>query len=255
MKVRKVVELADVDALAKTAKNELEAIFYNHDGRRMSKWHHYLALYQRYFTPVRNRCARGGRPLRFLEIGVWQCGSLEMWKAFFGKDAIIFGVDINKNCAKRVPPGCEVRIGSQDDPAFLAKTIHEMGGVDVILDDGSHLSPHQIASFRALFPLLAPGGIYACEDLTCSYKASYDGGHLKEGTFIELMKRMIDDMHGWCSDKIELALPECNLARMATGIHLHDGISFIEKRDKGELFKVIVDRKHPPALHESPSDD
>jgi len=39
------------------------------------------------------------------------------------------------------------------------------GGLDVIIDDGSHASHHQQISLGVLFSLLNPGGIYIIEDL------------------------------------------------------------------------------------------
>ena len=48
----------------------------------------------------------------------------------------------------------EVRIGSQADPAFLNSVVAEMGGIDVLIDDGGHMASHQRASFDFLFPRL-----------------------------------------------------------------------------------------------------
>jgi demethylmacrocin O-methyltransferase len=47
--------------------------------------------------------------------------------------------------------------------------VGQMGGLDIVIDDGSHINEHVIASFRTLFPLLAEGGIYAIEDTQTSY--------------------------------------------------------------------------------------
>ncbi len=63
----------------------------------------------------------------------------------------------------------QVRIGSQDDPAFLRSVIDEMGSPDIILDDGSHVSDHQKISFETLWPLLKVGGLYVIEDLHTAY--------------------------------------------------------------------------------------
>ena len=60
------------------------------------KWHHYIPIYDRYFSSFR------GRKVRFLEIGVSKGGSLQMWRAYFGKDAIIFGIDIDDEVMKLV---------------------------------------------------------------------------------------------------------------------------------------------------------
>lgn len=41
----------------------------------------------------------GIRPLRFLEIGVAEGGSLGVWRRFFGSEATVCGVDIDPTCA------------------------------------------------------------------------------------------------------------------------------------------------------------
>src|SRR5215813_13910907 len=96
------------------------------------KWHHYIPIYDRYFSSFR------GRKVRFLEIGVSKGGSLQMWRAYFGKDAIIFGIDIDDECLKYSGHAGQVRIGSQVDQSFLDSVVKEMGGLDIVLDDGSH---------------------------------------------------------------------------------------------------------------------
>ncbi len=42
-------------------------------------------------------------------------------------------------------------------------------GVDIIIDDGSHMNEHMIKSFKILFPLLNQGGYYAIEDMHHAY--------------------------------------------------------------------------------------
>ena len=58
------------------------------------KWHHYIPIYDRYFSRWRNT------NFRFLEIGVWNGGSLEMWRKYFGDEAVIFGIDIDEDCRR-----------------------------------------------------------------------------------------------------------------------------------------------------------
>lgn len=53
-----------------------------------------------------------------------------------------------------------MRIGSQADKDFLGAVVKEMGGIDVVLDDGSHQMLHIIKSLSYLFPHLNDGGIY-----------------------------------------------------------------------------------------------
>lgn len=65
-------------------------------------------------------------PLKLLEIGVSYGGSLRLWRKYFGPDAVIFGIDIDRKCSKFNGQDAQVRIGSQADRVFLEKTVAEM---------------------------------------------------------------------------------------------------------------------------------
>lgn len=187
----------------------------------MDKWLHYLPVYDRFFGPWR------GKPVRMMEIGVGGGGSLDIWRDFFGPGATILGIDINPKCAERVTPPNQVRIGSQADTAFLDTVLAELGPPDIILDDGSHIASHQIASFRHLFPLLPPGGLYLIEDLHTAYWERFEGGYDKADTGIGLIKALIDDQNGWHHDRLANYAPAAQIG----GIHMFDSIAVIEKAD------------------------
>lgn len=194
--------------------SDLFKLFRDHKGRLIHKWVHYLDLYDRHFAKFRG-------PVKMLEIGVFQGGSLELWRKYMGPEATIYGVDIDPSCAQKFDPPNQVRIGSQDDSDFLKSVVGEMGGIDIVLDDGSHIGRHQEASFRTLFPLLSYGGIYAIEDTHSSYwNQHYEGGYRKPGTAIEFVKTLIDDMHHWWHDRDGAEIG---------AIHIYDSIIFIEK--------------------------
>lgn len=190
------------------------------------KWHHYIPIYDRYFARYR------GTPVKFLEIGVSKGGSLQMWRRFFGEEAVIFGVDIMEKCRAFDGVHAQVRIGSQDDPAFLARVVEEMGGVDLVLDDGSHKMSHIEASLRALYPRLSTGGTYMIEDLHAAYWKGFEGGHDAEANFFNTVRKIIDDMHERYHHQ-GLHRPEMEGA--ISGLHVHDSIVVIEK-----------DAVHPP---------
>lgn len=122
--------------------SELLDLFVNNKGAIVHKWHHYIPLYDRYFSSFR------GRKMRFLEIGVSNGGSLQMWRKYFGDDAIIFGIDTDPKCETLNGLAGQVRIGSQTDHGFLESVLKEMGGVDIVLDDGSHHMEHTSAYIR-----------------------------------------------------------------------------------------------------------
>ena len=164
-------------------------IFFANDQGATHKWLHYFKIYDEVFEPY------VGSKIRMLEIGVKGGGSLELWRKFLGASATIFGIDIDPACARHDGRYGFVRIGSQDDATFLSRVVNEMGGIDVVLDDGSHIGRHQRASFNVLFPLLSDGGLYLIEDMHTSYWLDCEGGLKRRGTAIEFLKDKIDQMH------------------------------------------------------------
>jgi hypothetical protein len=175
--------------LADRYPGQVSKLFFGHDGPIVNKWLHYLPVYDRVLGPY------AGSKVRMLEIGVSKGGSLDIWRKFLGPDATIFGIDINPECAKFDGRSGAVRIGSQADHEFLERTVREMCGLDVVLDDGSHIASHQRASFETLFPLLSYGGAYIIEDLQTAYWPWFEGGLKRKGTAIEFLKDKIDAMH------------------------------------------------------------
>ncbi len=188
---------------------DLLDIYAGNEGVKVHKWHHYLPLYDRYFSRYR------GTKVKFLEIGVNNGGSLQMWRRYLGDDAVLCGIDINPDCAQYDGQSGMVRIGSQDDPEFLAKVVEEMGGVDVVLDDGSHRMPHIETSLRVLFPLLTQGGTYMIEDLHTSYYPRFGGGFDAKANFFNTLRHMVDDMHRWYHGNKTSAIPELGRGRIA----------------------------------------
>lgn len=153
------------------------------------KWQHYLPIYEKALTPYRNK------PVRMLEIGVYNGGSLQMWRQYLHANAIIVGVDINPECKRFDNPtaGVHVRIGAQQDPVFLRQVADEFGPFDIILDDGSHMTSHMTDTFKWLFPnALSEGGIYIVEDLHSNYWTNQRDSPM---SFVDYSKHLIDAMH------------------------------------------------------------
>lgn len=218
-----VAACVDQQAVAGPEAGDIERAFFGHKGRIVDKWHHYLPAYDRYFAAF--RAARA--PVRLLEIGVFLGGSIELWRSYFGPSARIFGVDVDPNCAQFDGESGSIRIGSQDDAAFLTRVVGEMGGLDIVIDDGSHRAAHQRASFDVLYPLLADGGLYVVEDLHTSYWDEFEGGYDSPGSFISRIKTLIDDMHHWYHDRGQV---EPAGRDSVAALHIHDSMVVIEKR-------------------------
>lgn len=131
-------------------------------------FHFYAQHYENHFRSFRRK------PIKLLEIGIGGYdhplkggSSLRVWQHFF-PSALIYGLDIHDKSAhdtRRI----KTIVGDQADPGQLEAISNTYGPFDIIIDDGSHLSQHVVLSFRSLFPLLKPNGIYAVEDLQTSY--------------------------------------------------------------------------------------
>jgi hypothetical protein len=199
---------------------DLLRIFAGNKGELVHKWHHYIPLYDRYFARFR------GTAVRFLEIGVSKGGSLRMWRDYFGPDAVLYGIDIDPDCARLDGHAAQVRIGSQDDPAFLAQVVAEMGGVDVVLDDGSHVMAHVRVALTALFPQLAIGGLYMIEDMHTAYWKDFGGAYLWPRNIFRDLQQIIDDMHQPYHGRAA-RMPA--IGPLVSGLHVHDSIIVLEK--------------------------
>jgi tetratricopeptide (TPR) repeat protein len=117
----------------------------------------YLRQYERLMTGFRDR------PITLLEIGIAHGASLRTWEIYFPRASIV-GVDIEPATRRFARKHVTIEIGSQFDADFLAELARKYTP-DIIIDDGSHISEHQIFSFEHLFHCLKPGGLYVVEDI------------------------------------------------------------------------------------------
>lgn len=202
-------------------KGDLLNYFVNNKTFAVHKWHHYIPIYDKYFSRFRNT------KVRFLEIGVKKGGSLKLWRKYFGKKAVIYGIDIDPECLKLNFRREHIRIGDQSDPNFLKKIKKEMKEIDIILDDGSHRQDHIKKSLLTLFPHLNNNGIYVIEDLHSAYLSGYQGGFGKKNNFFNSIRNLIDDMHFQYHLK-KLYFPQ--FKKQCFSIHIYDSIVIIEKR-------------------------
>lgn len=205
------------------ARNYFRDFLSRTDGRTMVKMDHYLDVYHRLLG------AAEGRDVRFLEIGVFKGGSIPMWKGFWGPNAQLTFVDIDEACRRFAEDRVTVEIGDQEDRDFMAGLGERHGPFNVIVDDGGHMMSQQIASFEALWPYLADGGVYIIEDTHTSYWPGFGGGFRAEGSLMEYAKGLIDRMHSWYTDQDDI-FPLDPIARDLSSVHIFDSMVVIEKR-------------------------
>lgn len=209
--------------------NKFEEFFFRSKHRIIHKAWHYFEIYEMFFSKYKNKA------VRMLEIGVNKGGSLQMWKYYFKAGSEIVGIDIDEVCKDYEEERIHICIGSQENEEFLHEVVNEWGPFDIILDDGSHMVNHQIVTFEILFPLLADGGIYMCEDVHTSYWEAYGGGLYKSDTFIEYSKNMVDEInYANIRDKKVTRMPQ--FKGIMKAIHYYDSMVVIEKQKKGMYF-------------------
>jgi len=204
--------------------NDLEKYFRQNDKRIISKWTHYFDVYDRHFSQFRNK------EIVILEIGVYQGGSLQMWRDYFGPKAKIYGIDINPKCKELEEENTRIFIGSQSDRNFLREIKKSIPPFDILIDDGGHTMEQQIVSFEELFDHVKEEGVYLCEDLHTSYWLDFGGGHKRKGTFIEYSKNFIDYLNAYHSEQSSLKVN--SFTQSVGSLHYYDSILVIEKQKR-----------------------
>lgn len=227
-------ENIDQTAAVSAATTAIERLYYAHQRREMFKWAHYLPLYDQALSHF------VGKAPVLLEIGLAQGGSLHLWRDYLGEGCKVVGLDLDPTCKRFEADGFPIYIGDQSDPALLARIADEHGPFDIIVDDGSHISEHQIASFKALFPRLKDGGVYACEDLHTSYWPGWGGGLGRDDTFIAYLKSLLDRIHDKYHQGAEADDPTPEQIAWMT---LADSIAFIHKQAPATPHMVLVGQK------------
>jgi hypothetical protein len=202
--------------------SQFQEFFENNTRNCIHKWIHYFDIYDFWFKKYKNK------PIVILEIGVYQGGSLNMWRDYFGKDAQIYAIDINPLCKQFEAENTKIFIGSQKDREFLKFVKTQIPKIDILIDDGGHTMSQQIVSFEELYDHIQDDGLYLCEDLHTSYWPAYEGGYKNKNSFIEYSKNFIDYINAWHADKKEL--PVNDFTRKTYALHYYDSVLVIEKR-------------------------
>lgn len=215
-----------------TQTSDLELYFRQNKDRVIHKWNHYFDVYERHFSRFR------GQEIVILEIGVFQGGSLQMWKNYFGDKAKIYGIDKNPNCKDLEEENIEIFIGSQSDRTFLRDIKKSIPKVDILIDDGGHTMKQQIVSFQELFDHVKDNGVYLCEDLHTSYWLKWGGGHKRRSTFIEYSKNFIDFLHAYHSHQNSLKVN--TFTKSVDSLHYYDSIIVIEKSPREAPFDEMT---------------
>jgi 23S rRNA U2552 (ribose-2'-O)-methylase RlmE/FtsJ len=178
-----------------------------------------------------------------LEFGVNQGGSLLMWRSYFGRKAMIYGVDIDPRCASLDDRRTKIFIGDQEDREFLQSIAAEIGPIDVVIDDGGHTMGQQIATFEMIYPRLCEDGVFLVEDVHTSYWDRYGGGYRKPDTFMEYAKGLTDQLNAWHSRDEAFAVDQ--FTRTTRSMHFYDSIVVFER---GQVVKPHAEKRGTPVF-------
>lgn len=117
--------------------------------------HSYIEIYESEITKRKD--------ISLLEIGIWEGHSIAMWQEYF-QDSEIIGVDIDLSRVK-----FDLHYAIKGDATRLLPGLADKL-FDYVIDDGSHLLSHQIASFKTYWPSVKLGGKYFIEDIAGDFE-------------------------------------------------------------------------------------
>jgi SAM-dependent methyltransferase len=208
--------------------NRLAQLFFEHRGKTIDKWEQYLGIYARELAPL----IAAKQPVRLLEIGVQNGGSLELWAKYLPEGSEIIGVDIDPKVGELSFEG-NVRafVADATDAVAMLNIVGEKT-FDIIIDDGSHNSPDIIAAFKALYNRLAYGGKFIIEDIHASYWASHHGGFRNSSSAVEFFKGLVDGLnadHFTVEVPAETAEDLRRYNRSLASISFYDSVIVIDK--------------------------
>lgn len=146
--------------------------------------HGYTHIYDDKFYFIKNNIDS------LVEIGVQYGNSMRMWREYFSAAKIV-GLDIHGDALTSIIPTDNFKVIIS--PAHLIETKFLLEaefskGIDIIIDDGSHIPAEQIETFKNLFPLLKHGGLYIIEDIYPAYFGD---------DFMKFLKQKIDNIWYW----------------------------------------------------------
>lgn len=157
-------------------------------GKSSDKWSFYIPQYDRIFLSFSEK------PVRLLNIGIQNCGDLEIYTKYFKNGKVFVGCDINEACsnAKFDDERVNIVIGDANEKETIDKISYISPGFDIIIDDGSHKSSDIVKTFMIYFNYLSNDGVFVIEDLHCSYWEFYEGGIYNNISSITFFKDLVD---------------------------------------------------------------
>ena len=195
-------------------------MFYENQSHYTHKFVHFLMIYDELFAKYRNT------DVSVLEIGIEFGGSLELWKTYFGPKAKIYGVDKLIERASYLENDSQITMfqGLQGDRDFLKELKIKIPHIDILIDDGSHVSKDQIATFEELFLHIDSNGLYICEDMhNCWHPDNANDN------FANYLKELVDCMLGRDTPTLIKFIKQIQNSGIIKSVNFYNHLTIIQK--------------------------
>lgn len=230
----------------------LREIFLTKSGKVADKWESYINVYEEEFSKYRDTTNS------ILEMGVQNCGSLEIWSKYFYKSQMIIGNDILDELHQIKFEDKRINLKICDSKKLSLNFKNEFKSPVIIIDDASHQSIDIINNFISMFPLLLSGGVYVIEDLCCSYWEEFNKKtKVSSMFFLKSLADLINYEHWSKQSKIEKLLkdiganeiqPILEIINSIKAIKFYNSLCFIYKTDElnnlGIGQRIVVGDRH-----------
>ncbi|HTD32224.1 MAG TPA: class I SAM-dependent methyltransferase [Candidatus Elarobacter sp.] len=132
----------------------------------------FYEIYERYFAPLRDL------PLTILELGVYEGESTKVFSRYFPNARIVAVDMVLRDIDFSAHPNVSYHECNQTNGEALRALVDREApnGLDIVIDDASHVGWFTQISFYHLFPRLVQGGLYVVEDWTTGYLPDWDDG-------------------------------------------------------------------------------
>ena len=174
-RLESLVGRPDASATAdEPTRPSLDEIGLDNGTDKSSARHGYLATYDSVFQHLRDE------PVHLLEIGLRRGESLRTWEQYFAHGSVV-GVDTDVSRWQPTSDRATVLRADQSDPEDLDRLARQVRPT-IVIDDGTHVWRHQIATLQKLFPLVRPGGYYVVEGIHTSFGADHVERYGRDGS-------------------------------------------------------------------------
>jgi len=155
----------------------------------------YLSIkYDSYFPAYETLLQKyADREVTMVEVGIFNGGSLFMWRKFFGPKARIIGIDLNPDAREWEKHGFEIYIGDQSSDTFWSDFFRKIGKVDVLIDDGGHTNLQQVVTSHYAIQNINDGGMLIVEDVHTNYFREF--GNPSRYSFLNFAHRIVDGVN------------------------------------------------------------